>query len=216
VTRLVGERVEIDVTDTGAGIPPEILPRIFDAFFTTKAVGVGTGLGLAICHRIITDMGGQLTVTSMLGHGTTFRVSLPVASDVPAPAQAPATVVAAPRRGRILVVDDELLVGNSVKRILAKAHDVLALSSAKDALSLCESGEIFDLILCDLMMPDMTGMELHRELARVRPEHAERMIFMTGGAFTPEARKFLETSKEHVEKPFDSANLRALVQRCLR
>jgi CheY-like chemotaxis protein len=121
------------------------------------------------------------------------------------------------RRGRILVVDDEELVLRSVRRILSQEHDVLAMVSAQEALTVCAGGEKFDLILCDLMMPDMTGMDLHRELSLVSPEQADRMIFITGGAFTEKARAFLsETPKEHLEKPFYSANLRAIVQRYLR
>ena len=218
-TRFDGERAIIEVSDTGAGIPPGIIDRIFDAFFTTKAVGVGTGLGLAICHRIVTDMGGELTVESVVGKGTTFRVSLPVAAETKeyeavAPVHSVSDTI---RRGRILVVDDEEIVVRSVKRILSKEHDVVALVSAAEALALCAGGEKFDLILCDLMMPDMTGMDLYHELSRVAPEQADRMIFVTGGAFTEKARHFLsETPKEHLEKPFLSANLRAIVQRYLR
>jgi PAS domain S-box-containing protein len=217
-TRLEGDRVIIEVADTGAGIPPEILGRIFDAFFTTKAVGVGTGLGLAICHRIVTDMGGELTVETEIGTGTTFRVSLPVArKDVVEVAVTEELVAVAARRGRILVVDDEPLVIRTVKRILSKEHDLVVTVAATEALALCASGEKFDLILCDLMMPEMTGMDLHRELSLVAPEQADRMIFVTGGAFTEKARRFLsETPKEHLEKPFASANLRAIVQRYLR
>ena len=217
-TAVEGECVIIEVGDTGAGIPPEIVGRIFDAFFTTKAVGVGTGLGLAICQRIVTDMGGTLTVESELGKGTTFRVSVPVArtrecSIAPLAVQMPL----ASRRGRILVVDDEELVLRSVRRILSQEHDVVAMVSAEEALAVCAGGEKFDLILCDLMMPDMTGMDFHRELSLVSPEQADRMIFITGGAFTEKARVFLsETPKEHLEKPFYSANLRAIVQRYLR
>ncbi len=219
-TKLEGGRVIIEVSDTGAGIPRQIIGRIFDAFFTTKAVGVGTGLGLAICHRIVTDMGGALTVESEVGKGTTFRVSLPLGgkseSEVAAPVETVAVAVAG-RRGRILVVDDEELVVRSVKRILSKEHDVVGTVSAAEALALCAGGEKFDLILCDLMMPDMTGMDLHHELLRVAPEQAEKMIFVTGGAFTEKARRFLsETPREHLEKPFYSANLRAIVQRYLR
>jgi PAS domain S-box-containing protein len=217
-TRLDGDLVVVEVSDTGAGIPPEIIGRIFDAFFTTKAVGVGTGLGLAICQRIVTGMGGQLTVKSEVGKGTTFRVALPVALKEERDAAAP--VVPSPvagRRGRILVVDDEQLVVRGVKRILSKEHEVVATVAAKEALARCVAGEKFDLILCDLMMPDMTGMDLHRELLKIAPEQASRMIFLTGGAFTPKARQFLsETPKEHLEKPFDPANLRAIVQRYLR
>lgn len=93
------------------------------------------------------------------------------------------------------------------------------LDGARVVIEVSDTGKgiTFDLILCDLMMPDMTGMDLHRELSRVAPEQANKMIFLTGGAFTDTARHFLsETSKEHIEKPFDSANLRAIVQRHLR
>jgi PAS domain S-box-containing protein len=217
-TRLEGDSVVIEVSDTGTGIPPAIIGRIFDAFFTTKPVGVGTGLGLAICHRIVTDMGGTLTVQSEVGKGTTFRVSLPVASDqesVPTAPLQPAPV--AGRRGRILVVDDDPIVLHIVTRVLSKEHEVVGLSTAAEALARCASGETFDLILCDLMMPDMTGMDLHRELSRVAAEQANKMIFLTGGAFTERARRFLtETPKEQIEKPFDAANLRAIVRRYLR
>jgi PAS domain S-box-containing protein len=217
-TRVEGDRVIIEVTDTGAGIPPEIIGRIFDAFFTTKAVGVGTGLGLAICQRIVTDMGGTLTVESELGKGTTFRVSVPIAGKRECDVTPPAVQLpVAGRRGRILVVDDEELVLRGVRRILSQEHDVIAMVSAEEALAVCVGGEKFDLILCDLMMPDMTGMDFHRELSLVAPEQADRMIFITGGAFTEKARVFLsETHKEHLEKPFYSANLRAIVQRYLR
>jgi PAS domain S-box-containing protein len=217
-TRLAGERVVVEVSDTGAGIPPEIINRIFDAFFTTKEVGVGTGLGLAICQRIVTGIGGELSVESEVGKGTTFRVALLVARKVESKPPAPIEhVQVAGRRGRILVVDDEELVLRGVQRTLSQEHDVVTVVAAKEALALCAGGEKFDLILCDLMMPDMTGMDLHRELSGVAPEQADRMIFLTGGAFTPKARHFLsETPKEHLEKPFDPANLRAIVRRYLR
>jgi signal transduction histidine kinase len=217
-TRLDGQRVIIEVCDTGSGIPPEIIDRIFDAFFTTKEVGVGTGLGLAICQRIVTDMGGELTVKSEVGKGSTFRVALPVA--LAEDSEAPPTdqeVPVAGRRGRILVVDDEELVARGVKRILSKEHDVVIMLAAKEALALCARGERFDLILCDLMMPEMTGMDFHHELLQLAPDQAGRMVFLTGGAFTPKARHFLSDSpKEQLEKPFDPANLRAIIQRHLR
>jgi CheY-like chemotaxis protein len=215
-TRLHGGRVVIEVSDTGAGISPEIIGRIFDAFFTTKGVGVGTGLGLAICHRIVTDMDGELTVDSTVGKGTTFRVVLPIASQAAIEEAAPsAEPISVPgRRGRILVVDDEEIVLRSVQRLLSKEHDVVAVVKAKAALSLCADGETFDVILCDLMMPDMTGMDLHGELSRVAPKQAGRMIFMTGGAFTAKAWNFLaDPAREHVEKPFSPTTLRAVVRR---
>ncbi len=221
-TRLDGAQVIIEVSDTGAGIPPEIIGRIFDAFFTTKAVGAGTGLGLAISQRIVTDMGGKLTVESKVGYGTTFRVALPVALPVARRearilTPAGADIQGAIRRGRILIVDDEALVVSVVQRVLANEHDVVTAIVAREALAMCAAGEKFDLILCDLMMPEMTGMELYRELMVVAPDQANKMIFLTGGAFTASARAFLtEPPKEYIEKPFDAANLRAFVQRYLR
>jgi len=217
-TRFDEDRVIVEVTDTGPGIPPKIIGRIFDAFFTTKDVGSGTGLGLAISHRIVTDLGGDLTVESEMGKGTTFRVSIPVCSaqdTIPAMPTTPAETTQL--RGRILLVDDEPFILRVVTLVLGKEHEVVARESAVEALTLIKSGERFDLILCDLMMPQMTGEELHAELTRVAPEQAECMIFLTGGAFTPASQRFLaDRSIEYIEKPFDSANLRAIVQRHLR
>jgi PAS domain S-box-containing protein len=217
-SRLEGERVIVEVSDTGTGIPPEIVGRIFDAFFTTKEVGGGTGLGLAISQRIITDMGGELTVESTMGKGTTFRVALPVApmqENETAPPVEPAASVNL--RGRILLVDDEEMLLRILTLILSDDHDVVATESARAALALCAGGERFDVILCDLMMPEMTGMDLYRELARLDPAQASRMIFLTGGAFTPNAQRFLsDNAREYIEKPFDTVKLRATVQRHLR
>ena len=126
-------------------------------------------------------------------------------------------VPVAGRRGRILVVDDEELVLRLVERSLSEEHDVVTVTSATTALVLCTSGEKFDLILCDLIMPDMTGMDLHREIARAAPELLDRMVFLTGGAFTTRARQFLsEIAGEHVEKPFELASLRKLVRRYVK
>jgi CheY-like chemotaxis protein len=213
--RVEADRIVTSVSDTGPGIPADIIGRIFDPFFTTKAVGVGTGLGLAICRRIVTDMGGELTVESQVGKGATFRVALPTAAEearsMPA---APVEVPQDWRRGRVLVVDDEQMLVSIVTRILSRDHDVVATVIAKDALAMFESGERFDLILCDLMMPDMTGMDLHKRVMSIAPDQAARFIFLTGGAFTEAARTFLaDPPKEHIEKPFDLSNLRAIVRR---
>jgi CheY-like chemotaxis protein len=121
------------------------------------------------------------------------------------------------RRGRILIVDDEEMIIRILTKILGKEHEVFATSDAREALALCAGGERFDLILCDLMMPIMTGMDLHSEISRLSPEQAKAMIFVTGGAFTEKTRSFLsDVPKEHIEKPFNAANLRAIVQRYLR
>lgn len=205
--------VIVEVRDTGSGIPEPILSRIFDPFFTTKPVGIGTGLGLAICHRIITALGGRIVVESEVDKGTVFRTFLPVAKgDTAEVTPPPPVAVVSGRRGRILVVDDERLLGNAVRRMLSAEHEVLAVTSARDAIGLLSQGERFDVIFCDLMMPEVTGMDLHAELLQLAPEQAEKIVFMTGGAFTSQAREFLDHVRNpSVDKPFDRSKLRAII-----
>ena len=208
----------VEVRDSGSGIPPEIVKRIFDPFFTTKPPGVGTGLGLSICRNIVTTMGGDIHVESEVHRGTVFRVILPTApafvNDEP-----PAGPVSVPqgRRGRVLVVDDESSIGAGVRRLLAPEHDVTVLTSAREARAKIADGERFDVILCDLIMPEMTGMDLHQELSTLALDQAQRMVFLTGGAFTSRAQQFLDrVSNMRLEKPFDAGSLRALVGSLLR
>ncbi len=206
-------RIVVEISDSGSGISPDHLPRLFAPFFTTKPAGVGTGLGLAICQRIVSDLGGAIEVDSIVGRGTTFRVLLAPAHPAARDERAPVVPVAAPtRRAKVLVVDDESIIGTVIRRSLAAQHDVVALTHATEALARIHAGESFDVILCDLMMPDMTGMELHAELAKIDPARANGIIFLTGGAFTPAARAFLdEVPNQRIEKPFDAQHLRALV-----
>jgi signal transduction histidine kinase/CheY-like chemotaxis protein len=215
-TRDDGPFVVVEVSDTGKGIAPEHLPRVFTPFFTTKPPGRGTGLGLAICQRIVTDLGGQLEVDSVLGEGATFRLQLRKAP-APQSAETRAVPAAETRRGRVLVVDDDPLVLRAVRRSLASEHEVVAVASGDEALEHLTRGARFDVILCDLMMPGVSGMELHAELTRVAPDQAERLVLMTGGAFTEEARVFLERSRGAVlEKPFAVQQVRAAVRARLR
>jgi signal transduction histidine kinase len=210
-------RVVVEVRDTGSGMSDAVISRIFDPFFTTKPVGEGTGLGLAICHRIVTALGGELIVESEVGKGTVFRTVLPVAKGVVVEVPAAPSAVVSGRRGRILVVDDEPMLGRAVRRMLSSEHDVLAVTSAREAIERVSAGERFDVILCDLMMPEVTGMDLYEEIVRLAPEQATRLVFMTGGAFTNRAREFLDQARNpRVEKPIDGGSLRALVHSMLR
>jgi CheY-like chemotaxis protein len=208
-------RVAVEVRDTGCGIPEPDLPRIFDPFFTTKPPGSGTGLGLSVCHAIVTALGGEIEVETAPGRGSTFRVLLAPAAQPAAAAPPSAGLAPAGRRARILVVDDEPLVGNVLCRTLAE-HDVTAIDSGAAALARLSAGERYELVLCDLLMPGMSGMELYRELAARHPSLAGRVVFLTGGAFTTSAREFLERERvECVEKPFDVAALREVIARRL-
>jgi signal transduction histidine kinase/CheY-like chemotaxis protein len=217
-TRVAGNRVVAEVRDTGVGIPLELHKKIFEPFFTTKPAGVGTGLGLAICYSIVSELGGELSVVSAPGQGSTFRVSLPIATGagrvIAARTVPPAQIQP---RARLLVIDDEVGVGNAIRRALASEHDVVPVTSARAALELLTRGERFDAVLCDLMMPEMTGMELHAELERAHPALAQGMIVMTGGVFTTSAQQFLDrVQNQRVEKPFDVQSLRAVIRSALR
>jgi CheY-like chemotaxis protein len=115
------------------------------------------------------------------------------------------------------VIDDEAPVGVAVLRLLSREHEVECLLRADEALRRITGGERFDVILCDLLMPVMTGMELHAELVRAAPDQARRMVFLTGGAFTPPARAFLDkVPNSRLEKPFEPQTLRALVNERLQ
>lgn len=210
-----GEQVMVEIADTGAGIPADILPRIFDPFFTTKPVGVGTGLGLSICHNIVAACGGEISVESSEGKGSTFRVALPIAqSRSLRPRTAPSLPVQPQgRRLRILLVDDEPSVVRALQRAL-REHDLVVAFSGAEAVEVLDSGQQFDLIFCDLMMAQLSGMEVFDIVKRRFPDLVERFIFMTGGAFTQQAKDFLSgVSNPVVEKPFDIRALRLLVSR---
>ncbi len=207
-------RVRVEVSDTGPGIPPEVLPRIFAPFFTTKPAGQGTGLGLAICQQAVEGMGGVMEARSRPGEGATFTLLLP-----PAPvALRPAGVApAAVPRARVLVVDDEPYVGKTMRRILGGSHDVEVVSSAQAALERLAQPPAPDVILCDLMMPGMTGMDLHAALLARDPAAAGRMVFVTGGALHEASRRFIAAVANPVlEKPFATDLLRGVVAETLR
>jgi len=213
----IGDRVRVAVSDTGPGVPADVMKRIFSPFVTTKPASIGTGLGLSICHRIVTSLGGTITVESPPGGGATFVVMLPFAAAAEDGATQPLPLHIASRRGRVLVVDDDAMVARAIQRSLSNAHDLTAVMRGADALERIRRGERFDVIICDLMMPEMTGMELHAELVRAAPDQARAIIFLTGGAFTAGAQEFLEgVENQRIEKPFESAYLAAVIDDRMR
>lgn len=211
-------QVFVEVHDSGVGIAPEHRNHIFDPFFTTRPVGRGTGLGLSICHNIVAALGGEITFESDVGRGSCFVVMLPGVVVEVIPKVTPPQVKDAVRRdGRILVVDDDPLVGTTLRRVLEREHEVTVVESGREALTLIGAGERYDVILCDVMMPQMTGIELHAEIGRVAADQQARMIFVTGGTFTPKARAFFDkASNALIEKPFNLRNLRAVVREQLQ
>jgi two-component system, cell cycle sensor histidine kinase and response regulator CckA len=204
--------VVVAVEDTGSGIEPEVKAHLFEPFFTTKPPGAGTGLGLSTCYGIVSGFGGDIEVESAPGKGATFRVHLP-ATERDSKGETRTPVVGAQlRRGRLLVVDDDPNVARTFALLLSPEHSVEVILQPRAAAERVLAGEQFDIIFCDLMMPDMTGMEFHALIAKSLPEQAERIVFITGGAFTPAAREFVaRMSNPLLLKPFDKKALDAVL-----
>ncbi len=210
-----GEDVFAEIEDTGKGISAANLPRIFEPFYTTKSVGVGSGLGLPICHNIVSEFGGDIKVDSELGKGSRFTVRFPVnpgASPAPPPrvvfpAREPADV-----HGRLLVIDDEQPILAMLTQLLGSEHEIVTASSGEAGQAVLRNDQSFDVIICDLMMPGLTGMDLHAWLAVERPELARRVVFLTGGAFTPLATEYVtRVGNLRIEKPYEKWALKQLV-----
>ncbi|GEM_PF-662748 len=213
--------IEIEVTDNGVGIAPETMAHLFEPFYTTREPGEGMGLGLALSYTIVTNAGGTIEVESEPAKGATFRIRLPVATplmgeatnglDAAASDSSPSS-----KRLHLLVIDDEPLVGRAVARQL-REHDVVVEVRAQSALERLRGGERFDAILCDLMMPELSGIQLYERLCLERPEVTDRILFMSGGAFGEEAEAFVHRLGIRVyEKPWDlplvSARLREVAE----
>jgi signal transduction histidine kinase/ActR/RegA family two-component response regulator len=212
-----GEYVVVEIEDNGPGISAEVVPRIFDSFFTTKARGIGTGLGLPISLGIVRGLGGQLTVDSRPGEGATFRISLPSAPPVAPTVMPPSEVTPPPReypKRRVLAVDDEALLLKAYRRMLSDTHVVDTALGGREALRVLERDTGYDAILCDLQMPEVSGMGLHEFVRERWPALADRFVFVTGGAFSPDAKRFLEESDcAVIQKPFRVEDLLALIER---
>jgi PAS domain S-box-containing protein len=210
--------VRVTVSDTGSGIADDVLDRIFDPFFTTKPPGVGTGLGLPICRGIVSAHGGELTVTSRVGQGSTFTLRLPIhQGGMLEPAQpAHESHKPATAQHRVLVVDDEIAVGRTLSLVLEPEYEVTVAESAEQALSAIRDAEArggFDAVICDLLMPGMTGIELFEITSREFPDLAPRFIFMSGGLSLTEPRNFSSrVSNRIIEKPFDLSQIRTALR----
>ncbi len=210
------DHVVVSVSDNGPGIPPAVRDQIFQPFFTTKPVGEGTGLGLAISQTIVESFGGELTCETMLGVGTTFSIRLhksvnASAGDDDSPAPMPA-----PRRGHLVLIDDEDAVLRTMSKVLSLECQVTAFTDPRLALDCLLAETNVDAVLCDLSMPFLSGKDVYERVLAVKPELAERFVFMSGGAPREELRVFLASvDHERLDKPFELSQLRALVRRVI-
>jgi len=210
--------VAIEIADNGAGIPADLLPRVFEPFVTTKPVGVGTGLGLSICHSIVTSLGGEITVDSEPGRGTAVRIVLPRATGAAAARPLPARAHSdesppALRPMRWLLVDDEPRVIEALAAILAdRQHEVRIATSGAEALASLAADAHVDVVLCDVMMAGKNGLDVYEELRRQHPELEERFVFMSGGVMSAEIFADLAaTGRPRVAKPFTVEQLEAVL-----
>lgn len=212
-TQKTKNKVRVDITDTGSGISEENLTKIFEPFFTTKPLGIGTGLGLSICHQIIENLGGEIVVKSKLGEGSTFSVYLPVdKARISLPQEPKKEESFTP--ARILIVDDEPSLLKTLRRILETQHSVTGAGSGQAALELLSYDlDRFDIIITDLNMPDVSGIDIYRFLESKNRGLEHRLIFMTAGASTPDNQTFLSQIKNAcIEKPFRREELLKLIE----
>jgi signal transduction histidine kinase len=215
------EEIVIRVIDNGSGIAPENLRRVFDPFFTTKAVGRGTGLGLAISRDLVKKMDGNITLESQLGRGTSVTITLrrwnEESADFQAvePPRTPTPELLAPssnRRLSIIIVEDETALLQPLRRMLADRHDVLTFSDPRDGIRCLIEREPPDVIICDVNMPHVSGLDLYREVTRGRPFLAERFIFLTGGYSEELANLMAGSPRRILEKPVHRKDLIAAIE----
>lgn len=203
-----GDLVRILVDDDGAGMEPDVLRRAFEPFFSTKPFGEGTGLGLAVSRGLVQGMGGDLRLESRVGVGTRALVELLAApAGVAVPVSGASGAEPEGTRRRLLLVDDDPAVRSSLRRVLEARYDVTVASGADDAIALARTGR-FEVVLCDVMMPDGGAERVAAALDREAPDAGRRLVFLTGGATTPAAREFLASEPRPIlAKPLDLAEL---------
>jgi CheY-like chemotaxis protein len=220
-----GTQAWIEVEDDGPGLPPEHISHLGEPYFTTRAREGGLGLGLFVTRGIVDGLGGQLEFDSVPDRGVRARVILPalptdaaVTLEPPAPtlevetigadASPAESVPATPVRLRLLIVDDEPTVLSMLSRVFANEWDVDGAPDGASALVRLATAR-YDAVLCDLMMPGVSGIELAEEVSRRWPELRSRMVFLTGGAVTPAAQAFVERADVHcLMKPVRLPELR--------
>jgi len=217
-TEKINGNIRVSFADNGAGISPENLDKIFNPFFTTKEVGKGTGLGLSICHGIITQHKGRIYAQSEPGKGATFVIELPI---VAKPVQAGKAEVTKkePRKSRgakILVVDDEAAILTFLNRLLTEwGHSVETINNADTALEKLRT-ERYSLVLLDIKLPGMSGIELYHHIEEIAPALARRVMFVTGDVMQSATRSFLEkTGAPYITKPLDIEVLKKTINRAL-
>jgi PAS domain S-box-containing protein len=217
-TERTNNTLRITFKDTGPGIPEENLQTIFDPFFTTREVGQGTGLGLSVCHGIITEHNGKIWAESESGKGATFVIELPLTSEE-LQVESSEVVEEEPARvakAKILVVDDEPVIRQFISQVLSEqGHTVETADSADAALKMVKAKR-YRLILLDIKMPGMSGVELYKRFQEIAPSLTKRVVFITGDVMGKRTISFLNKTKTpYMMKPFDARELKTGINRIL-
>lgn len=209
-TYMDGDELVVEVEDSGSGIPQTLRSQVFEPFFTTKPAHQGTGLGLALCTQIVRDHQGVLKLERTLGQGTRMTMRFPGVSERAPEDAAKAPPSAAVSGLRILIIDDEPALLRALARRLGRANSVDTALGGAEGLNRLEKCSAYDIILCDIMMPEVDGVMVHQALEQRAPETLNRLVFTTGGAFTERARSFTVSSGCLVlDKPITTESLRA-------
>ena len=217
-TEQVNDSIQVSVADDGPGISQENLDKVFNPFFTTNEVGQGTGLGLSICHGIVTQHNGKISAKSKLGKGATFIVELPIVADTERKGKPKVMGKETLKREgvKILVVDDEGAILNFLNHLLSKwGYEVETVDNVNDALDRLKGGR-YDLILMDVKMPVMSGMDLYRHIEATDSAQAQRVMFITGDVMGRATGDFLnQTGVPYITKPFNIEHLRNSIDQIL-
>lgn len=212
-THREGGHVIIAFSDSGPGFTDEILPHVFEPFFTTRVSGGGSGIGLALCYRIVDSLGGTISAGNQPGGGALIRVSVPVV-EPPLRATDWSEPPRSNRRRRVLVIDDVALLRRALRALL-EAHEVHEAAGGSEAIALLERDPDWDVVICDLLMPEGTGQDVYDYLKKTNPALAERMVFTSGGPDNESSAGFLANIPNRVlYKPIDATALLDVVESC--
>jgi PAS domain S-box-containing protein len=225
----------IEVSDNGEGIDERTLDRVFEPFFTTKPISTASGLGLAISNAIVRSLGGRIALESAPGVGTIVSIQLPAANGQRVPRSGPPSmtirvspappsshglvmprVVPRGERPRLLVIDDEVALANALRRMFRHEYDVTVEPTAEGAFGRIMAGEEFDLVLCDLQLPGISGIDFYGQIQETAPALVRRIVFVTGGVLTPGTQAFLDARPNlQIDKPFTPTVLRGHLRELL-
>jgi CheY-like chemotaxis protein len=210
-TERVDDTIKVSIKDDGPGIAKGSLAKIFDPFFTTREVGEGAGLGLSVCHGIVKGHGGKIYAESRLGKGATFIVELPIVTKAEQLRLAEPSAVKPKRvtKARVLVVDDEPIVQQYLTEVLGEeGHEVEIVDNGDDAMDKLGSKD-YDVILLDIKLPGISGIEIYKHLQKTAKSLARRVVFITGDVMGRETMAFLSrTAAPYITKPFDAEQMK--------